>query len=1060
MHRQWKQALFASIISLALVVVPLGRQETQAAPATDSHSRCGGKYAVDLDAGINETDPDANTGSDLRLRVSKAARSGSWHTLLLWNLPGNVHDNVTIQQAILELPIESGISRTDTYVLARVWSAWKEENVTWNSRPDSRLQRGRVQGTVDQGILRIDITTMMQSWSSDPIVPFSVMIGAGTDGMDVAFHSSESRSGPPNLVILCAPVRTPLQIDRAAQDPAQAAALDRLGRSSNRPPSLVLEHGVLRSAVFDIPLPANSGSNAQQQAGAFLHDQRDLLRLTDVQEQLQFTHLSPSGETVFFRQRHHGIPVYGSYVTVQLGGGKVYETGGNYLPAIGRNGEPRLTAAEAEAIALGRGTESARIGGETQLNFLSPALLGQADEAVYLVWRVSLQDDQDETRLLFIDADSGDLRFEAPQEAEAFDLHLATANNAPQTIACKNLGIFSTLWFNEVGPVTSGTSSEGFSAWLSLKAVHTLWLTNFLHDSYSGWGSKVWSYVHVGTNWANATSNAGCLRFGDGWATDDIIGHEFTHSVDDFHGGLLYQWEFGALDESFADIFGFFADPEDWFIAEDVPGGPIRSLANPPQFGDPDKYSDFVNTDGDNGGVHTNSGIHNKAAYLLVAGGSHNGRTVQGIGIPKARRLFYELLTGGVGPTTTLKGAASKAAGKAVYWSTVGKFGFTKNDLCQVLNAYAAVELGTGDNDCDGIPDSSDKDDDKDGVPDNVDNCPLVSNTSQWDLDGDGQGNACDADDDGDEVADGVDNCPLVDNPSQFDKDGDGKGDHCDDSDGDALVDWIDNCDTVANPGQQDTDGDGFGDPCDADKDGDGIVDIAIGGGKDNCPLVPNPDQGDGDLDGVGDACDLCPNFPSSTNTDQDGDGIGDPCDPDDDNDGVPDATDNCPTTYNPDQADLDQNGIGFKCDPAEEKKLTNIDAQVLIPEELPWIVPVPICPQCGQEILPVDYQVLVTLDLSAASYARIVDSTGKVMEQSISDGATPHELRFEPAAFSRTSAQVTASDAAAAGADAVRYFVEVSPVADPNGNRTYQLDMTISEGIPQAQIYLPLMMR
>src|SRR5690606_7885514 len=131
-----------------------------------------------------------------------------------------------------------------------------------------------------------------------------------------------------------------------------------------------------------------------------------------------------------------------------------------------------------------------------------------------------------------------------------------------------------------------------------------------------------------------------------------------------------------------------------------------------------------------------------------------------------------------------------------------------------------------------------------------------------------------------------------------------------------------------------------------------------------NCPLVPNPDQADGDFDGVGDACDLCPNFPSSTNTDQDGDGFGDPCDPDDDNDGVPDATDNCPTTYNPDQADLDQNGIGFKCDPAEEKKLTNIGAQVLIPEELPWMVPVPICPQCGQEILPVDYQVLVTLDL------------------------------------------------------------------------------------------------
>ena len=104
--------------------------------------------------------------------------------------------------------------------------------------------------------------------------------------------------------------------------------------------------------------------------------------------------------------------------------------------------------------------------------------------------------------------------------------------------------------------MTSGTSTEGFNAWLHLKAVHTLWLTNFLHDSYSGWGSKIWAYVHVGTNWTNARSNAGCLRFGDGWATNDIVGHEFTHSVDDFHGGLIYQVErrFGAPFERMSNL--------------------------------------------------------------------------------------------------------------------------------------------------------------------------------------------------------------------------------------------------------------------------------------------------------------------------------------------------------------------------------------------------------------------------------------------------------------------------------------------------------------------------
>ena len=56
--------------------------------------------------------------------------------------------------------------------------------------------------------------------------------------------------------------------------------------------------------------------------------------------------------------------------------------------------------------------------------------------------------------------------------------------------------------------------------------------------------------------------------------------------------------------------------------------------------GQPDHYDDFIN----GGGVHTNSGVHNKMGYLLIYGGSHRGVNVQGIGYDDALEIFYNEL--------------------------------------------------------------------------------------------------------------------------------------------------------------------------------------------------------------------------------------------------------------------------------------------------------------------------------------------------------------------------------------------------------------------------------
>jgi Zn-dependent metalloprotease len=111
----------------------------------------------------------------------------------------------------------------------------------------------------------------------------------------------------------------------------------------------------------------------------------------------------------------------------------------------------------------------------------------------------------------------------------------------------------------------------------------------------------------------------------------DVVAHEMAHGLIQFTAGLKYQGQSGALNESYADIFGiiisnFGTDVADWNweMGEDADGTglPLRDISDPPRFGDPDHMSDYhdlpLDRQHDWGGVHTNSGIHNKAGYNLL----------------------------------------------------------------------------------------------------------------------------------------------------------------------------------------------------------------------------------------------------------------------------------------------------------------------------------------------------------------------------------------------------------------------------------------------------------
>lgn len=162
----------------------------------------------------------------------------------------------------------------------------------------------------------------------------------------------------------------------------------------------------------------------------------------------------------------------------------------------------------------------------------------------------------------------------------------------------------------------------------------------------------------------------GGVQWRDASVALDIVAHELTHAVTDNEANLEYKWATGAINESISDVFACLIEG-DWLIGEDWviagrPGGVIRSLvdptlggiydpANPFGGGQPDHMDqwptvlgdpnvDPANQNNDNGWVHLNSGIPNKAAFLIAVGGTHRGITTFGIGNFRTGKIYYYMV--------------------------------------------------------------------------------------------------------------------------------------------------------------------------------------------------------------------------------------------------------------------------------------------------------------------------------------------------------------------------------------------------------------------------------
>jgi Zn-dependent metalloprotease len=594
---------------------------------------------------------------------------------------------------------------------------------------------------------------------------------------------------------------------------------------------VVVEPATSRARLIQVPTGSLhlKGSSSEARARDFFVRYGDLLGIADAERDLEpmkstvdrlgMTHLS-------YRQVYEGVPVFGAELRAHFDrSGELAAVNGSFVPNLALDSSPTLPlvdaiAAASAVVAKENGLRATDLEtGTPKLFFLRTGLVRGVPGTNHLVWEVEVSALPRVREFVYVDAHRGVIvdRIAGIHEINRTIRHETFTNQIwaeGDPLPFTGLSEQGDAEVNELVAATGETfdlfSNITGGAYLSYdgndRTMNAIYAPSFLDCPNAAWDGRTTSF---------------CVDV----TADDTVGHEWTHAYTEFTHNLIYQWQPGALNESYSDIFGelvdmlnqrgldepsglrnasgcsvfggslpprltvhspasvtrdfvgsvaafnplapwtvsatlepaddgtdtasdacetlasfppghialidrgscFFRDkvinaieagavaaiianndqqnPDDiipmggdgprleipalmisyndgvalkavldqgveatlvaqspgenslrWLSSEDDPafGGAIRDMWHPECFDDPGRVSSskYWCSTGDNGGVHTNSGVPNHAFALLVDGSTYNGQTIAAIGMTKAAHIYWRAMSVYQGPTT------------------------------------------------------------------------------------------------------------------------------------------------------------------------------------------------------------------------------------------------------------------------------------------------------------------------------------------------------------------------------------------------------------------------
>ncbi len=296
---------------------------------------------------------------------------------------------------------------------------------------------------------------------------------------------------------------------------------------------------------------------------AFLREHAQAFGITDPDSQLNLVREqseSRGAVHLTFNQTYRGIPVFAGVLKTHLdSAGDLRAVGGTLVPDIELNPLPSRTSEEAAAAALAKmksdSPQASALAVKASKLYIYRTGLAQGIEGQnHLVWEIEVSNSVDIREFVYIDAHTGKFVDQITGIQSALNRRVYDGENL-QVFPPPNYPS-NPFWLE--GQAFPTGVGEADSIIAATKDTYDLFKNAFGRDSFDGIGAPMEAIFNSG--WiprdAQWRPQQQLTIFGAGIGIDDVIGHEWTHGYTQYTDGLIYQWQPGALNEAYSDIFG------------------------------------------------------------------------------------------------------------------------------------------------------------------------------------------------------------------------------------------------------------------------------------------------------------------------------------------------------------------------------------------------------------------------------------------------------------------------------------------------------------------------
>ena len=342
---------------------------------------------------------------------------------------------------------------------------------------------------------------------------------------------------------------------RRLQDQTGGAAVVSVHKSTGGARFVRLQPGAVRGLGRG---PAASLAEKQQHSRAFFRDYAALLGISDAAGmRFEKSDGDAIGEThLTWKQFYRNVPVYGAMMKTHFGADQQLKgVTGTAVPAITVNPNPSIARARAERAAIdfevaSRAGEQLRPGTVALYVYRQGLAQGIPGENL-LAWQIEVTNGASVRQLVYVDAHTGKVIESVTGIQDDMNRRAFNGHDLPRAPDNYPHGAY---WLE--GQTFPTASTEANNMITASQDTFDFFKRAFNRDSFDGNGSTMDAIFNRGYDCPNASWNGRFISFCPGLTTDDITAHEWAHAYTQYTHDLIYQWQPGALNEAYSDIWG------------------------------------------------------------------------------------------------------------------------------------------------------------------------------------------------------------------------------------------------------------------------------------------------------------------------------------------------------------------------------------------------------------------------------------------------------------------------------------------------------------------------